>query len=725
MSRETEAKFLVADLVSFNQVKALRELAGFTLGDGNEVAVRDTYHDTSGRALLAAGWALRSREAGGQVLATAKSLGASSGVVHEREELQIRLDRFGQPREWPDGELRRLVLPLIGDQSLVPLFEVNQRRFVRRLAQGGRVAAEMSLDQIRLLAGRREIEYCELEVEILPDGTRDDLSSMLAALSSEMSLTPSRRSKFEEGLLLLDGSDVQPAVRQRGARRAPGEPAGEAVLLEAPADTTEEMVLAELKRLGYGLRARLSKEETRSFFDTQGGALLRQGMELYLSADDSRWHLIRGGRPEHVQKGGRDASPASGPIARAVEAVTRSRPCVPYLQVVLREQVFSLVSISAPRLGLTTQVWHMRSLLHETPRQTALTVRLDAGQASTFDRDYLLGLLAGAPGLRGLAGPFLRFGLGRLGAPLPGAPLPPEFLPADTDDLAAVCCKVLGGEAWRMNANTPGAIRDLDPEFVHDLRVATRRARFACRLFVDALRVEARDKIRGELSWIAGLLGGVRDLDVLRGRLDSQLPLIDADASFVKAIDGLLEAKRRAAREALVPALASPRYSALLDLMRSAGQGSVPGGPPALELARRRIGKALRKIAPWTRLDPAELTAVELHRLRILFKRLRYTAEFFRPILRDDIAALVKACVTFQDCLGLHQDARVASEVLTALAAEPALREPPERLLALGALAQVQRNVMRAQRERFQSLWESARKLLHLWPTWTAGESST
>jgi CHAD domain-containing protein len=230
---------------------------------------------------------------------------------------------------------------------------------------------------------------------------------------------------------------------------------------------------------------------------------------------------------------------------------------------------------------------------------------------------------------------------------------------------------------------------------------------------------EGRDRIRSELSWIAELLGGVRDLDVLHERLDSQLPLVDADPPFREAIDGLLETKRKAAREALVSGLSSPRYSAVLVLMRSAGRALPASGPvdslSAREFARKRIAKALNKIAPWTGQDPATLSPVELHRLRILFKRLRYTAEFFRPILTDEVAALVKECVTYQDCLGLHQDARVAAEVLTGLAAEPTLRDAPQRLLALGAVVQLQRDIMRMQRDRLQALWRSAPRLLGLW----------
>jgi len=53
--------------------------------------------------------------------------------------------------------------------------------------------------------------------------------------------------------------------------------------------------------------------------------------------------------------------------------------------------------------------------------------------------------------------------------------------------------------------------------------------------------------------------------------------------------------------------------------------------------------------------------------------------------------------------------------VLLALAEEPSLRERAEGLLALGALIQVQRDVMSAQRERFRELWGSVGRLFDLW----------
>jgi CHAD domain-containing protein len=723
MSRETEAKFAVFDLVSFNKLKALRETGGFTLTEAEELAVTDVYQDTASRTLTAAGWALRLRSQHGRLSATAKQIAPPSDSlsVREREELEIGLESSELPQDWPESDLRETVLALIGLEPLIALFEVHQLRFVRNIVQADRLVSEMSLDRVKLVAGGREREFMVLEVELRPAGTREEFFSILAALGREASLVPSVRSKFEEGLLLLDGGEAPPhpapAVRTRRWQRPTAASVlavaeDQALSLETPSGTDEETVQAALSRLGYRFRVHSRKEETRAYFDTQGGDLFKQGCELYSTPYDSRWHFLRRGAQEHVQKGSLDSPPRTGPVAHAVQVVTRSFPQVPCLEATLRETVLTLASISASRLGLSLRVWQLRSPLYDAAPQTALMLVFDRRGSSSFELDYLAGLLRKALDLRELGDFELRNCLLKLGVPLPGAPLPSDFLPAKGDEVLVVCRKILSGEAWRMKANTPGAVRDLDAEFVHDLRVATRRARFACRLFGAALGIETRDAIKFELAWIAELLGKVRDLDVLKARLESQFALVDADEGFKAAATAVLETRAVEARGLLVPALRSQRYATLLERLSSPLQEEAGNGP-ADEFGRRRIGKALSRIAPWARRNPEELSPAELHRLRILFKRLRYTAEFFRAVLGSEAATLAKDCVAFQDCLGLHQDARVAVDFLTALAEEPALHG---WLLTLGALIQVQRDIMGAQRERFRTLWGSAQGLFDRWP---------
>src|SRR5208337_3814895 len=94
------------------------------------------------------------------------------------------------------------------------------------------------------------------------------------------------------------------------------------------------------------------------------------------------------------------------------------------------------------------------------------------------------------------------------------------------------CRRIFQGEAWKMRGNLRGAIHDLDPEFVHDLRVATRRARSALRLFSRILDPGEGSAFADDLGWIARLLGATRDLDVFMARLEEQFGMAEADAAF-------------------------------------------------------------------------------------------------------------------------------------------------------------------------------------------------
>ena len=66
----------------------------------------------------------------------------------------------------------------------------------------------------------------------------------------------------------------------------------------------------------------------------------------------------------------------------------------------------------------------------------------------------------------------------------------------------------------RMKRNEPGTRIGEDPEFLHDMRVSTRRLRAAFRTFRPAFKKERMAGFNRDLKWIAAVLGVVRDLDV-------------------------------------------------------------------------------------------------------------------------------------------------------------------------------------------------------------------
>jgi CHAD domain-containing protein len=204
-----------------------------------------------------------------------------------------------------------------------------------------------------------------------------------------------------------------------------------------------------------------------------------------------------------------------------------------------------------------------------------------------------------------------------------------------------------------------------DPEDLHQMRVSVRRMRAVLRAARPLLDREWADGLRAELGWLGGALGPVRDLDVLLERLRGEAAALGAPYSDAAGplLDALVD-ERTAARAAMLRALASERYTALLNRLVEAVGRPVPVSTvdgPRPELAElvttefRRLRKAVRKAGD----DPADEV---LHTLRIRGKRLRYTTELAEPAIGAPAHELLRATVAMQDVLGEHQDACVAQQ---------------------------------------------------------------
>ena len=108
---------------------------------------------------------------------------------------------------------------------------------------------------------------------------------------------------------------------------------------------------------------------------------------------------------------------------------------------------------------------------------------------------------------------------GTTGVQESGQPLLLAFPRVKPDDpVGHVILAALRGAVSRLAARDPDARRG-DAEGIHGLRTATRRLRSELGALEDLIDRHWREPIEGELKWLAGLLGGVRDLDVLTARL--------------------------------------------------------------------------------------------------------------------------------------------------------------------------------------------------------------
>ncbi len=200
---EIEAKFTLTS-EAFDRLLEAGQIAEYTIAEGKTKRVRDTYLDTPQQRILAAGYACRRRTAEGQdgLLITLKGLGGRDGAVHRREEFEFTVGEDQPPGRWPPSVARDRVLQLLGDAELQPTTDVHQIRIIKKVVQGERAVAELSLDEWTVVDEGEAQTFFEAEVELLPLGTEQDLSAIVACLSDEWELAPEPRSKFERALIL-------------------------------------------------------------------------------------------------------------------------------------------------------------------------------------------------------------------------------------------------------------------------------------------------------------------------------------------------------------------------------------------------------------------------------------------------------------------------------------------------------------------------------------------
>jgi CHAD domain-containing protein len=259
----------------------------------------------------------------------------------------------------------------------------------------------------------------------------------------------------------------------------------------------------------------------------------------------------------------------------------------------------------------------------------------------------------------------------------------------------------------------PGVRLGDDPEDVHRARVATRRLRSQLRTFRSLLDTQWADTIREELRWLGGGLGSVRDRQVMSQRFRSRTSaLAEDDAPIVAELSAELEAESEEARARLVLDMRSDRYIDLIERLVEASRA------PALTAeAQQRATVVMPALArrDWKRLKkgvaqlPEQPADPELHRIRILAKRVRYAAEAAEPLVGKIATRFAAAAAALQDVLGDHQDSVTAQGWLREAGRGP-------RAFVAGELTAMEREAAAQDREAWHNVWKKVdRKRLRRW----------
>lgn len=276
-------------------------------------------------------------------------------------------------------------------------------------------------------------------------------------------------------------------------------------------------------------------------------------------------------------------------------------------------------------------------------------------------------------------------------------PVERKEIPAGTPSVEAL--GMAFEEQYRqLLAHDPGTRRGDDPEDLHQLRVATRRLRAFLRCARALVDRDWAESLRAELGWLGGALGPARDLDVMLERLRGEVASLEDDGEAARGLLGQLEAERAQAYAAVVEALESGRYTALLDRLEAAVAPPLSGETTPLAKIWHREVKRMRRTFAGLGDDPDDDA---LHASRIAVKRARYAAELAAHELGRPGGAFVSRAKDLQDVLGDHQDAVVAEERIRTWAATAS----PDGRMAAGRLVQLERGRRTAARAAWPAAW--------------------
>ncbi len=274
--------------------------------------------------------------------------------------------------------------------------------------------------------------------------------------------------------------------------------------------------------------------------------------------------------------------------------------------------------------------------------------------------------------------------------------------------VATEVSRVLSRLRAEMVANEPGVRDQVDIEFLHDFRVASRRARSVLNQVRDLFPGGGAENLSSELRWLGSVTGPVRDLDV-------QISQARHDLAGLDGLRQMLTRKREEAQASLVDALDSARYKALLEAwveletVATKASRSSEGARPAGDVIDRYVERAHRRVVRIGKAIHDESPADALHDLRKKTKALRYLLEMFSQLYRgSDLKSAVRELKALQDNLGEFQDSQVQAHAIRVLAEEMLAERAgsASELMAMGRIADSLEERQARARDEFAARFE-------------------
>lgn len=248
----------------------------------------------------------------------------------------------------------------------------------------------------------------------------------------------------------------------------------------------------------------------------------------------------------------------------------------------------------------------------------------------------------------------------------------------------------------QLTSHVTGTLDDLDIEFLHDLRVSSRRARSLLQTMRSFVNETDHSFAADAYKWIGQQTTDLRDIDVYLADFPKLEQAVSQELSVALApFKAALQAQRARALRQVRTMLKSKRFASFQtdwaerldeDKTFTINAADTPISEAASKAILKRYNRICRDGAAITPQTPAEA----LHDLRKEGKKLRYLLEFFASLYPDtEIKPRIVSLKKLQDLLGAYQDCAVQAAFLERkavdLRADSAV--PAETLMAMGALA--------------------------------------
>ncbi|MGA2143067.1 MAG: CHAD domain-containing protein [Brevinematales bacterium] len=251
----------------------------------------------------------------------------------------------------------------------------------------------------------------------------------------------------------------------------------------------------------------------------------------------------------------------------------------------------------------------------------------------------------------------------------------PRFRIKGDEETSLTVKKIFGYYLKVTSNNIYGAQIGNDNEYIHEIRVALRKLRTALQFFQYTLSAENFNYLKNNLKWITLALGKVRDIDVFSSKLKDYVPreILENNPELRDGIRDEVNSLRNERRSEMLGVLHSYRFRHFMEktalLIESGFQrrdnnsiSKISTKQTARDILLGSAGDTVKAAVSFLK-NREKATDASIHKLRIRFKRLRYSIEFFEDLLTADEKKFYRLIPPIQEVLGAYVDTFFISEL--------------------------------------------------------------